>query len=132
VQVIDSDDAGEEVLPSPGGANTQPLVEVTPLGARSVTLHEAPGGRMRPRMRPWGRRVLAGAWAGPRRDPAIPRNPSGLFAVLIWRGGQVDTARMAPAKRAGYKRERFLKYNKKVLRFYATWDDRKVHAARSP
>jgi len=39
---------------------------------------------------------------------------------------------MAPAKRAGYKRERFLKYNKKVLRFYATWDDRKVHAARSP
>ena len=28
-------------------------------------------------------------------------------------------------QRAGYKREKFLKYNNKVLRFYTVWDDRK-------
>ena len=36
-----------------------------------------------------------------------------------------DTALLKPNQRAGYRRERFLKYNGKVLRFFAYWDDRK-------
>eukprot|EP00281_Chroomonas_sp_CCMP1168_P026865 CAMPEP_0206237264 /NCGR_PEP_ID=MMETSP0047_2-20121206/14173_1 /ASSEMBLY_ACC=CAM_ASM_000192 /TAXON_ID=195065 /ORGANISM="Chroomonas mesostigmatica_cf, Strain CCMP1168" /LENGTH=619 /DNA_ID=CAMNT_0053661689 /DNA_START=87 /DNA_END=1946 /DNA_ORIENTATION=- len=36
-----------------------------------------------------------------------------------------DTARLKPNQRAGHKRAKFLKYNNKVLRFYALWDDRK-------
>ena len=36
-----------------------------------------------------------------------------------------DTALLKPNQRAGYRRERFLKFNGKVLRFYAYWDDRK-------
>lgn len=38
---------------------------------------------------------------------------------------EFDTAFLKPNKRAGYKRAKFLKYNNKVLRFYALWDDRK-------
>jgi hypothetical protein len=41
------------------------------------------------------------------------------------RGDEFDTARLKPNQRAGYKREKFLKFNNKVLRFYGLWDDRK-------
>eukprot|EP00286_Rhodomonas_abbreviata_P009235 CAMPEP_0181324586 /NCGR_PEP_ID=MMETSP1101-20121128/20444_1 /TAXON_ID=46948 /ORGANISM="Rhodomonas abbreviata, Strain Caron Lab Isolate" /LENGTH=645 /DNA_ID=CAMNT_0023432783 /DNA_START=141 /DNA_END=2078 /DNA_ORIENTATION=+ len=36
-----------------------------------------------------------------------------------------DTAKLRPNQRAGYRREKFLKFNNKVLRFYGLWDDRK-------
>jgi hypothetical protein len=41
------------------------------------------------------------------------------------RGNDFDTARLKPNQRAGYKREKFLKFNNKVLRFFGVWDDRK-------
>ena len=51
----------------------------------------------------------------------------------VWKTGPVttkrpddfDSARLKPSQRAGYKRERFLKFNNKVLRFFGLWDDRK-------
>jgi len=36
-----------------------------------------------------------------------------------------DTALLKPNQRAGHRRSKFLKFNNKVLRFYAVWDDRK-------
>ena len=41
------------------------------------------------------------------------------------RGDDFDSARLKPNQREGWKRERFLKFNNKVLRFYGLWDDRK-------
>eukprot|EP00288_Rhodomonas_lens_P019202 CAMPEP_0177694568 /NCGR_PEP_ID=MMETSP0484_2-20121128/3002_1 /TAXON_ID=354590 /ORGANISM="Rhodomonas lens, Strain RHODO" /LENGTH=646 /DNA_ID=CAMNT_0019205453 /DNA_START=26 /DNA_END=1966 /DNA_ORIENTATION=+ len=38
---------------------------------------------------------------------------------------EFDTAKLRPNQRAGYRREKFLKFNNKVLRFYGLWDDRK-------
>jgi len=54
-------------------------------------------------------------------------------ATDVWKTGPVttkrpddfDSARLKPSQRAGYKRERFLKFNNKVLRFFGLWDDRK-------
>jgi hypothetical protein len=45
--------------------------------------------------------------------------------VTTQRGSDFDSARLKPNQRAGYKRERFLKFNNKVLRFFGLWDDRK-------
>jgi len=52
-------------------------------------------------------------------------------ATSVWRTGPVntqiddfDSAKLKPNQRAGKRREKFLKFNRKVLRFYGCWDDR--------
>lgn len=58
-------------------------------------------------------------------DDFRPFPTSTIGKVDISRRQGFDTALLKPNQRAGYRRERFLKYNGKVLRFYAYWDDRK-------
>ena len=55
-----------------------------------------------------------------------------MTATHVWKTGPTpkrsddfDSATLKPSQRAGYKREKFLKFNNKVLRFYGLWDDRK-------
>ena len=68
-------------------------------------------------------RTMAGTTSSVDDFRPFPTSPTSKSDISGRQG--FDTALLKPNQRAGYRRERFLKFNGKVLRFYAYWDDRK-------